>query len=208
MGKKGPKQEGKMPVFIDTIPNLLKLAGAGKKGKEKVADLLRQEFESQIDDIISKYASLPWLMIHPGEYCDLLTEARTLFVSGYFYSCVAMCGITAERIVKDIFSRSLLVILNGQPMRPSDRAIEDLESFGAKDICDFLIDAGVLNVELRSPFKGLGELRNKYTHAGGKRPEKDARTAINHLHKIIDGTVSILKDFDIQEGKLVKKSKR
>jgi hypothetical protein len=35
-----------------------------------------------------------------GEYLELLIEARKLYVEGYFYSCVAMCGIVAEDSLK------------------------------------------------------------------------------------------------------------
>lgn len=108
--------------------------------------------------------------VHHSKYCDLFMEARDLFIQGYFYSCVAMCGIATERILKDIFTRTVLVILNGKPTPLNNRAIKDLESFGAKEICEFLIKAGILSQKLRPAFKDLGELRNGYAHAGGKKP--------------------------------------
>ena len=116
-----------------------------------------------------------------------------------------MCGIVAERIVKDIFSRNLLVISGAKVTPPNQKATKDLESFGAKEICEFLIDSGVVDEDLRSPLKALGELRNKYAHAGGKKPEEDAREAVSHLHSIIDGTVSVFRNFTVREGKLVRK---
>ncbi len=177
-----------IPMFIDLIPNVLKHAVGGPKEKKRIAKSLCERFELKIDDALTRYSSLPPLMVHTGDYCDLLMEARDLYIYDYFYSCVAMCGITAERIVKDIFMRSLLVILDGKAVPPNKVAIEDLESFGAKDICEFLIDAGILKKKLRASFKALEELRNKYAHAGGKTPEKDARNAIGHLHDIGEGT--------------------
>jgi len=202
------RQEGKMPVFIDTIPNWLKHPTIGKQEKTRVSEEMLKGFQKKVPDAVTRLASLPALMVQPGEYCSLLMEARELFVLGYFYSCVAMCGITAERIVKDIFSKSLLVITDSHAAPPTDEAIKDLESFGAKDICEFLIDALVLDRNLKPAFQALGKLRNKYAHAGGKEPKRDARAAIKHLHKIIEGTVSILKDWDIKEGKLVRKLKK
>ena len=198
-------EERSIPIFIDTTPNLLKHPSMGKQQKREI---IRKRLESKIDDVVTRYGSLPALTVYPGEYCNLLMEARELFVQGYFYSCVAMCGITAERILKDIFTTSVLVISDGQATSPNDTAIKDLESFGAKEMCEFLIHAGVLDQKLRPAFKDLGELRNKYAHAGGKKPKQDASAAIAYLHTIVDGTVSILKDFNIREGKLVRKQRK
>ena len=175
-----------IPMFIDLIPNMLKDAAWGPKEKKRLAKSLCERFELRIDDAVTRYSSLSPLMVHAGDYCDLLREARDLYVYGYFYSCVAMCGITAERIAKDIFMRSLLVISDGKALPPSSEAMEDLESFGAKSICKFLIDVGLLKKKLQASFKNMGELRNKYSHAGGKTPEKDAQNAIGYLHDIVD----------------------
>jgi hypothetical protein len=144
-------------------------------------------------------------MVHHGEYCDLLMETRDLFVQGYFYPCVAMCGIVAERIIKDIFLRSVFIASDNKIAPPNEATIKDLESFGAKEICKLLIDSNVIDKKLHGAFDKLGELRNKYAHATGKEPETDARTALDYLHSIIEGTVSLFKDYDIQNGKLVQK---
>lgn len=197
------KEEITIPLFIDTIPNVLK----HPKIKKDIVQSLRKQLESQIVDMVTRYASLSPLMIQHGEYCNLLIEARNLFTWGFFYSCVAMCGITAERILKDMFAKSLLVISDNQARRLNDMAVKDLESFSARAICNFLIDAGILDKSLRPAFKALGELRNKYTHAGGKKPKQDARKAVRLLHTIVNDTVSIFKDFEIREGKLIRKQK-
>ena len=198
-------KEKEITVYIDTIPNLLNHPTIGKQQQKEVGQLIHDQFESKLDDIVTRYASLPVLLIHHGEYCNLLMEARELFINGYFYSCVAMCGTTAERILKDVFAKSLLVASNGQPKPLNDEVIKDISFFSAKNICEFLVDAGVLDRKLRTSFKSLGELRNKYAHAGGKKPEEDARKAIGRLHSILEGTVSIFKDFNIKAGKLVSK---
>ncbi len=197
----GSNKDRQVPVFIDTIPNLLQSSLSEERKKEAI----REGFDSRLEDIIERYSSLPALMIQPGEYCWLLKEARWLYILGYFYSCVAMCGITAERILKDIFTGHLLIIKGNQAEFPNDKMGRRLEKFGARRICQFLINAEILDQSLKSDFKNLGELRNEYAHAGGKHPQKDARKAIDHLHTIVEGTVSILKDYKIQDGKLVSK---
>lgn len=196
----------KVTVFFDATPNLLKHPAGKIMMRKKLAQSMHENIDSNIDKMVDRYASLPALAVHYGEYCKLLGQARDLFIWGYFYSCVPMCGIVAEKIVKDIFSRTLLVVSGAKATAPNPKAKKDLESFGAKEICDFLIDSGVLDENLRSPLKGLGELRNKYAHAGGKKPEEDARKSIKHLHSIVEGTVSVFREFDVQHGKLVRKN--
>jgi len=200
------QESQKVTVFLDATPNLLKHPVGKTMLRKTLAQFMHENIDSNIDKMVDRYAFLPALMVHHGEYCKLLSQARDLFVWGFFYSCVPMCGIVAERIVKDIFSRTLLVVSGAKATAPNLKAKKDLESFGAKEICDFLIDSGILDENLRSPLKGLGELRNKYAHAGGKKPEEDARKSIKHLHSIVEGTVSVFREFDVQHGKLVRKN--
>jgi hypothetical protein len=180
-----------VPAFIDLEPNVLKHPVGGKFHKKQHADFLRADLESKIVDCVNRYASLPALVVHEGEYRKLLIEARNLFTYGYFYSCVAMCGISAERILKDIFVGRFSVVSKGQTVPPNAKSKKALESFSAKSICDFLAAAGFFDKTLQQHFAKLASLRNKYAHAGGKNAETDAREAINHLHAIVQGTVSI-----------------
>ena len=173
-----------------------------------MAEFMKQRYENKLKEAVERLASLPALLVHHGEYCNLLVEARDLYVHEYYYSCIAMCGIVAERIAKDLFTRNILIIKENKAVFPPENAKRDLESFGAREICTFLINAGILNDTLKTSFKELGELRNKYAHAGGKEPQKDAVKAIKYLHAIVEGTVSIFKDFEIHEGKLVRKREK
>ena len=50
---------------------------------------------------IERLSQLPPLLIEAGPYCELLREARDVFVDGHFYACVAMCGISFERFQRD-----------------------------------------------------------------------------------------------------------
>lgn len=199
------QEQQKVMVFLDTTPNLLKHSASKIMLKKTLARSMHENIDLNIDKMVDRYAFLPALTVHHGEYCKLLSQARDLFVWGYFYSCVTMYGIVAERIVKNIFSRTLLVVRGAKITVPNQKAKKDLESFGVKEICEFLIDSGVLDEDLRSPLKTLGELRNKYAHAGGKKPEEDARKSIKHLHSIVEGTVSVFREFAVQHGKLVRK---
>ena len=63
----------------------------------------------------------------------------------------------------------------------------------------FLNKARLLSDEARKAAEDLVVLRNRYAHARGKNPSVDALTAITKLHQLLDGTVSLLKEFDITE---------
>lgn len=200
-------KEQQIPIFLDTTSNLLKHPVFGKEEKEKEAEAIVNLIRKRAPSMVERYATLPPIMVHHGEYCDLLREARSLFIYGYFYSCVAMCGIVAERIVKDIFQKAIFVrkgkyVTNVR----SDEALI-LDRFPAKEICNFLIKCEIIDKKIAKDFEELGVLRNKYVHAGAKASQDDAELAIKHLHRIVENTVSVFKNYSIKEGKLVPKRK-
>lgn len=199
------KKTKKILFRQDPIPNILKKFDPESETYKQTVQSLQERLFPNMDDVITRYKFLPALLVSQGEYFELLKQARDLYLQGYFYSCVAMCGITAERILKDIFSKVLLVSSRGKVVPPNKDAIKNLESFPAKSICKFLINSGIIDKKLRPNFQKLAELRNKYAHAAGKNPEKDARSAVVHLHEIIKETVSIFKYFDIRKIKAVPK---
>jgi len=66
------------PAYADFRPNAARLP-SGTLDEKSLAQ----------NERLSK---LPPLLIDNGPYCALLREARDVFVDGYFYACVAMCG--------------------------------------------------------------------------------------------------------------------
>lgn len=72
---------------------------------------LTQRFMKDLPATIERIWELPCLNITSVSkpYPDLLIEARELFVNGYFYSCVAMCGIVGERLIKDVLRNSVSI---------------------------------------------------------------------------------------------------
>jgi hypothetical protein len=149
----------------------------------------------------------PIVLMKPSdEYLGLLLETRELFVNGYFYSCVAMCGIVGERLVKDLFRTSVLIRKNGNTEQLTEAALDQLERVETIGIIEFLKKADVLEGGAADAAKNLGKLRNDYAHSRGKKPEADAIKAIKMLHTLVEGTVSAFKDFEIKDGKFVPKT--
>jgi hypothetical protein len=188
---------------VDFLPNLLK----NNQSREETMTFLKMKFEQGLTDSVDRYWELPQLMTLSPEdpYKDLLVEARELFVAGHFYSCVAMCGIVRERLVKDMFRASVLIHRNELTEQPTDEAFDQLERVEISGIVEFLRKTRILTEEAANAAKKLGGLRNDYAHARGNTPEKDANSAIKLLHTLVEGTVSIFKDYEIKDGRFVSK---
>jgi hypothetical protein len=191
------------PPF-DVTPNTPKT----ERTREDFGNILRQKFEQRLPEAVERIWELPPLILQEpfGDYVSLLVEARELFIAGRFYSCVAMCGIVGERLVKDIFRASVLVYKAGNATRPPEEAFDQLEHVEVNGIIRFLNKADLLGDSAQKAAQGLGELRNKYAHARGKDPHTDATRAIALLHTLVEGTVSIFKDFEITDKGLARKT--
>ena len=203
ISKKNNPRNGKILINIDTIPNILKMPGQEKFAK----DSLRQELEQDLDNRILRYKELPAIMVQmksdKDEYVKLLHEARKLYIEGRFYSCITMCGVTSERIAKDILKRIILIKkLDGT--NPSI-FFKQLDRVPMDVVRELIISAGAVDSSLRDDFTKLAGLRDKYVHARSIESQNDARKAVKHLHNIVEGTVSVFKKYKIQQGKLVPK---
>jgi hypothetical protein len=206
-------------VYMDFMPNSL----INEAAKRQEAELLKSQFEAKVDQIVERHASLPAFLVHQGEgfkFTSLLVEARELFTHGYFYSCVAMCGMATERIAKDLYVSGFTL-----PNTNRDKLITNLEHLNFTKIVDFLKEIGRINKETRSTMLQMGTLRDKYIHTKGPLPEfagdggsiqeqrnqkikeqqEDAEKAIRYLHKVLEGTFSVFKNYMIRQGRLVPK---
>lgn len=199
------QKQQNMGVFLDLLPNQPK----NDRGRENFRQILRQRFEERLDVSVERIWDLPPIILQrpQNEYVVLLLEARELFVAGYFYSCVAMCGIVGERLVKDVFRASVLVELDGGLVRPEEVAFDQLERVETSGLVRFLKESKLLSDEAAKAADKLGQLRNSYAHARGKDPHKDAIEAIKLLHDVVEGTVSMFKDFEVKDGTFIRKSK-
>jgi hypothetical protein len=189
--------------FLDLLPNQPK----NDQTRANIRKLLQQRYEDVLPNAVERVWELPPMIVKPQkEYLSLLLEARELYIAGYFYSCVAMCGVVAERLVKDVLRTSVLVHKNGVPQPPPDVAFDQLERVEVNGIIRFLKEAGLLNAEALKAAESLGQLRNQYAHARGQSPQPDALKAISFLHTIVEDTVSVFKEFEIKDGIFVRKT--
>jgi hypothetical protein len=196
--------DGLRTVYVDFSANRPKT----EQAKDEFREQLQIRFDKNLPDAVDRMFELPPLVLQTpdGEYLNLLLEARQLFVTGYFYSCVAMCGIVGERLVKDLLRASLLILRVAGPERPTDAAFDQLERVEISALLQFVGEAELLEDGPRTAAKKLLEMRNQYAHARGKNPFEDAKKAIGWLHALVEGTVSLLKDFEIKDGRFVPKT--
>jgi hypothetical protein len=162
----------RLSVFLDLLPN----QPQNDESRRSFRGLLQTRFEKTLPDAVERIWRLPPIIIKGpfGDYMELLLETRALFLAGHFYSCVAMCGIVSERLVKDILRVAVLVEKEGEPHRPADKAFDQLERLEVGGMVRFLKEAGLLSNEAGKAADDLGQLRNAYAHARGRNPEEDA----------------------------------
>lgn len=163
--------------------------------------------EERLQTSVERIWELPPIILKnpQAEYVALLVEARDLYVAGNYYSCVAMSGIVGERIIKDVLRASVRIQRDGTVVVPQDKAFDQLEQVEVGGMVRFLKEAEVLAAEAAKAAEELSRLRNQYAHARGKKPERDALEAIKLLHALVEGTVSMFKDFELKDGVFVRK---
>jgi len=135
-----------------------------------------------------RLSQLPPLLIEDGPYCELIREARDVFVDGHFYACVAMCGISFERFQRD-----------------------KAEPYGAmrkhkmSRVRSILKKNRVLSPGTLSLCKSMADLRNEYAHGHGLNPKEDALKSLTWMHSFIDNETNLMRDYVIVDGILSRK---
>jgi hypothetical protein len=162
-------------VYLDLTPNIARLEKQGWPVGGMPLDKERQERLCQLD---------PW-MIEVGDYCKLLREARDVFIDGYFYSCVAMCGIAMERFQFD----------KATPHGATRKHKMDY-------IRSLLEKHTVLKTTSLTLCKNMANLRNDYAHGHGVNPADDARKALDMVQEFIRVETDLMRKYRVINGKL------
>jgi hypothetical protein len=178
-------------AYADFRPNDAKFRLSEESSKRKSPENLpsgtldEQSFDYYKDERLSQ---LPPLLIEMGPYCNLLREARDVFVDGHFYACVAMCGISFER-----FQRDKATPYGATPKHKMSQIRKILKT-------NKVISTGSLTL-----CENMADLRNHYTHGQGLKPKEDALKALQWMHSFIDNETSLMRDYIIVNGVLNRK---
>lgn len=183
--------EAEEEAFADPLPGILRrLLGEGRD-LSGIKERLATHLTVDPDETLRRWSELPDLDPTAGPHVALLLEARELYRHGHFYSCVAMCGIASERIVKDLASEGLAVRKDDEAVELPEEAVPELDRFELSALARVLTKAGLLTADARKAVLALAELRNRYAHGSGTKPHEDALKAIGLLHDVVNRTVSL-----------------
>jgi hypothetical protein len=181
------------PAYVDFRPNDAKLR-LSKEPKNETQER-RPDLPPGVLEVIpldpdryERLSQLPALLIEAGPYCNLIREARDVFVDGHFYACVAMCGISFER-----FQRDKAKPYGGDREHKIQRVRGILIKHKA-------LKSGTLKL-----CKDMAFLRNEYAHGHGLKSKEDALTALKLMHCFIDNETNLMRDYVIANGMLSRK---
>jgi len=180
-------------VYIDFRPNVAKRQlkeDLPKDSPEQVAELpAGAPGDNPINHAATERLSqLPPLLIEDGPYCQLIREARDVFVDGHFYACVAMCGISFERFQRD----------KAKPHGATQKDKMD-------KIRSILEKNSVLSPKTLELCESMAKFRNKYAHGDGLNPKEDALKSLEWMHSFIDNETNLMRDYVIVSGILNRK---
>lgn len=171
------------PAYADFRPN------TAKRDLEELSNSQQEQGVNHLTpDTLERLAQLPPLLMEDGPYCKLMREARDVFVDGYFYACVAMCGISFERFQRD-----------------------EAEPHGAKQkdkmsrVRSILKKNKILSPKTFPLCKNMADLRNDYAHGQGLNPKADALKSLEWMHSFIDNETNLMRDYVIVDGILHRK---
>lgn len=199
------KNKGSVQSYVDFTTTLPEDPAARKLMRDRYAERMRREFDDALPGMVKRHFSLPPLLTKVGDYVAMLDEARRLYVHGFYYGCVLMCAVTAERITKDMFVAAVL-----KPSQPVDleKAVAALEFLSWRHAAKFLKAVGKMDDSTCKEVDKLSAQRNPYAHARGHASAAEAKKALGRLHAVVEGTVSWLKDNEIVDGVLTPRRKR
>lgn len=194
-------EKGMKEVFIDAEYNWLKTIPDLQVKLREFTDYQLGKCKTSInEEKMNRYLkelSSP-LLDHKeaGPFLKFYFEARDLYREGYFYSCIAMCRITAEKICE-----ALIYIAN---FSAEDK--KRLLEIRLYDLIWILLKLKIIDSVVFDNLEKIRKVGNSYIHPEAElNPNLDSEKAIIMLGKLVDSTSSIFNNYDIVDGKLVSK---
>jgi hypothetical protein len=181
------------PAYVDFRPNGAKFR-ASKVSEGQPMDQRPDSLPGFLENTsldqhkYERLALLPPLLIEAGPYCDLIREARDVFVDGHYYACVAMCGISFERFQRD---------------KAKPYGAKQSQKIGC--VRSMLEKKKVLKPESIKLCEKMASLRNKYVHGHGLKPLEDALKSLEWMRSFIDNETNLMRDYEVVNGMLNRK---
>lgn len=160
-----------------------------KKGRREYRKQLSKEFkkyfDTKLNEVVSRSISVENLnVIKNIAFFDLVSEARSLYIEGFYYSTVALCGVIGENICRTIVESAEITI--NQKKLENKKPLIRLEFSALNKI---LIGLNLISQNSYRNLEIIRKLRNDYVH--GKtlsniaNAKKDAKISINCIITIL-----------------------
>lgn len=161
-----------VPAFVDFMANMINIPG----GKKPVEDFLRRRFESKMSSMIEKIQALGPALVPMDGYLRYLLEARDLFVQGFDYGAVALCGMVADVVTIQIAEQ-----------RVSGKDKQDLLDSNYKSRVEKLGDLNRFRSQRsKGALEEIGNIRREYVHLRRPQPvPKEVERAFQLLRLVI-----------------------
>ena len=132
-----------------------------------------------------------------NEIVPLLLEARLAYVYGLFFSTIAASATTADRICCGLLDR--------YEVATARRRNVLAQTFGQK--LQQLRAMSLISGMQEGVLGKLNKIRNRHLHPKGAistlTTQRDALRCIMLLHRFLDETESVFRDYVIEDGKLM-----
>lgn len=168
--------------------------------KDEVKALLKKILESEKDMYERRKNILGFdFIMADGKVPFLLKEAIDSYILGNFFSTIALCGMTAERLCFDFID--FVDIRIGEKLLNEEQK-QILYKLPFNSLVDFFWKMGSFNKDTRSLMFQISDIRNRYVHPTTVRPAEDAIKTLNLLCKVLEEKLSIFQFYDIKDGEL------
>ena len=191
--------ESSLQVAIDLIKN--SYFGSTNVKRQTTLQLKRLRIEKSSKNAtkkVQRYLKLPTYIVHKDdEILPLLLEARETYIDGLFFSCIGASAAAADRLCVGLLNRYGVNVKTKNELLNCTFG-EKLERLQAMK----LIDNNQFDILSR-----LNRLRNKHLHPTypitGRTTQVDSLKTLKLLHEFLEGTLSVFRDYVIEEGRLV-----
>lgn len=178
--------ENKEYIIDVTKDTYSKLDKKGRREyKKQLSDEFKKYFDAKLNEIVNRSISIENLNIIKNiAFFDLVSEARSLYIEGFYYSTVALCGVIGENICRTIVESAEITI--NQKKLENKKPLIKLDFSALNKI---LIGLNLISQDSYLNLENIRKLRNDYVH--GKtlsniaNAKKDAKISINCIITIL-----------------------
>jgi hypothetical protein len=153
-------------AFVDTLRNSYDNSPNEKKEemkgilKKNLEDFCRNDLNARVDRWLEP-PSMGVIDVTNTRFKEMLYESIMCYVHGFYYSTIAICGITAERLCMDILLRHKLTI-DERTLLSND--LKSLFTIPQGHMIELLYNWNVISEDVKNKLHRISGIRNTYVH--------------------------------------------